>query len=150
MKSQYKLGQTYRAKNNETTKELDMKDEFSIVIQEKKENKNLILLTINSRKNYTEKTTRFYDGPDSYFEEAEINAMDLLQDEICIKEHRTGTLIYGDAILFEGNNVILEFTPIGTDLMANVQFTIRTISGELLEGFLYCSLQPKNYFLGTS
>jgi hypothetical protein len=47
-----------------------MNDEYNVVIQEKSETKNLILLTINSRKNYIEKTTRFYNGPENYYEDA--------------------------------------------------------------------------------
>jgi hypothetical protein len=147
MKSQYKLGQTFRTKDNELTRELNMNDEYNVVIQEKSETKNLTLLTINSRKNYIEKTTRFYNGPDNYYDKAEIRAMDILQDEICIKENNTGTIIYGDAKLFLGENKILTFTPIGNDLIANVQYKIETISGDLLTGFMYCTHQPKNYYL---
>ena len=147
MKSQYKLGQTFRTKDNELTRELNMNDEYNVVIQEKSETKNLILLTINSRKNYIEKTTRFYNGPENYYEDAEIRAMDILQDEICIKDNSTGTIIYGDAKMFLGENKIIQFTPIGNDLIANVQYKILTISGETITGFMYCTHKPKNYYL---
>lgn len=147
MKTEFKLGQTYGAKNNEKTTELMMNNEYTIVIQEKSETKNLILLSINSRKNIVEKTNKFYGSPDEYFEEKQIRAMDILQDEICIKDNNTGTIIYGDAKMFVGENKIIQFKPIGNDLIANVQFEIETISGERLTGFLYCTHQSKNYYL---
>ena len=147
MKSQYKLGQTYRTKDNELTRELDMNNEYNVVIQEKSETKNLIVLAINSRKKFVETTTRFYDGPDNYYEEAEIRAMDILHDEICIKDNKTGTVIYGDAIMHLGENKIIEFTPYEDDLIANVQFEIETISGERVMGYLYCTHKPKNFYL---
>jgi hypothetical protein len=147
MKTQFKLGQTYGAKNNEKTTELMMNNEYTVVIQEKSETKNLILLSINSRKNFVEKTTKFYGSPEDYFEEKQIRAMDILQDEICIKDNNTGTIIYGDAKMLVGENKIIQFKPIGNDLIANVQFEIVTISGERLTGYLYCSHQPKNFNL---
>jgi hypothetical protein len=147
MTTQYKLGQTFKPKDNEFAQQLDMMNEYAVVIQEKSAQKNLILMVINSRKNSVEKTNPFYKTPDYYFQEAEINAMDLLHDEICIKEHKTGTLIYGEAVLLKGDTCMITFKPVGADLIANVQFTIKTISGQLLDGFLYYSLQPKNYFL---
>jgi hypothetical protein len=73
--------------------------------------------------------------------------MDILLDEICIKDNNTGTIIYGDAKKFIGENKIIKFTPIGNDLIANVQYELETISGERLTGFLYCTHQPKNYYL---
>ena len=73
--------------------------------------------------------------------------MDILQDEICIKDNHTGTVIYGDAIMFEGENKVLVYEPIGGDIMANVQFQILTVSGEKLSGFLYCTHKPKNFYL---
>jgi len=147
MKTEFKLGQTYGAKNNEKTTELTMNNEYTVVIQEKSETKNLILLSINSRKNFIEKTTKFFGSPDEYFEEKQIRAMDILQDEICIKDNNTGTIIYGDAKMFVGENKIIQFKPIGNDLIANVQFEIETISGERLTGCLYCTHQPKNFYL---
>ena len=73
--------------------------------------------------------------------------MDILQDEICIKDNSTGTIIYGDAKMFLGENKIIQFTPIGNDLIANVQYKILTIRGETITGFMYCTHQPKNYYL---
>ena len=147
MKSSFKLGQTYKTKENEFTRKLAMNAAFSVVIQEKSETKNLMLLSLNDRKNYVDKTTRFYDSPDNYYEEVEIRARDLLHDEICIKENNTGTVIYGEAIIFMGENTILEFTSIGNDLIANIQYEIETIHGERLTGYLYSTHQPKNYYL---
>lgn len=50
--------------------------------------------------------------------------MDILLDEICIKDNNTGTIIYGDAKKFIGENKIIKFTPIGNELIANVQYEI--------------------------
>jgi hypothetical protein len=147
MKTQFNLGKTYGAKNNEKTAESVMNNEYAVVIQEKSETKNLILLSINSRKNFIEKTTKFYGSPDVHFEEKQIRAMDILLDEICIKDNNTGTIIYGDAKMFIGENKIIQFTPIGNDLIANVQYEIETISGERLTGFLYCTHQPKIFYI---
>lgn len=147
MKTQFNLGKTFKAKTNEKTNELGMNNEYAVVIQEKSENKNLILQTINSRKNFVEKTTQFYGSPDEYFEEKQIRAMDILLDEICIKDNASGTIIYGDAKMFLGENKIIQFTACDNDLIANVQFIIETINGFRLTGFLYCTHQPKNYYL---
>ena len=147
MKTQFNLGKTFKAKTNEKTNELGMNNEYAVVIQEKSENKNLILQTINSRKNFVETTTPFYGSPSDYFEETEIRAMDILQDEICIKDDHTGIVIYGDAIMFLGENKIIEYKPIGDDIIANVQFQILTVSGDKLTGFLYCTIKPKNFYL---
>ncbi len=147
MKTLFKLGQIYGSKINGKTSELGINHEYAIVIQEKSETKNLILLAINSRKNFVEKTTPFYGSPDEYFEQKQIRAMDILLDEICIKDNNTGIIIYGDAKMFIGENKIIQFTPIGNDLIANVQYEIETISGERLKGFLYCTHQPKNFYL---
>jgi hypothetical protein len=49
--------------------------------------------------------------------------------------------------MFMGENKIIQFTAIGNDLIANVQYEIETINGERLTGFLYCTHQPKNYYL---
>ena len=73
--------------------------------------------------------------------------MDILQDEICIKDDHTGIVIYGDAIMFLGENKIIEYKPIGDDIIANVQFQILTVSGDKLTGFLYCTIKPKNFYL---
>lgn len=147
MKTQFKIGQTYGSKTNEKTSELAMNHEYTVVIQEKSETKNLILLAINSRKNFVETTTQFNGNPEDYFEENQIRAMDIIQDEISIKDNDTGTIIYGDAKMVVGENKIVQFTAIGNDLIANVQYEIETISGERLTGFLYCTHQPKNYYL---
>jgi hypothetical protein len=147
MKTQFKLGKTYGAKDNDKTRELKIIGEYLVVIQEQSENKNLIIQTINSRKVYVEKTTQIYGNPFDYYDEVQIRAMDILLDEICIKDNTTGTIIYGDAKMFMGENKIIQFTAIGNDLIANVQYEIETISGERLTGFLYCTHQPKNYYL---
>ncbi len=147
MKTQFNFGQIYGAKNNEKTTELRMNDEYVVVIQEKSVTTNLILLAINSRKNFAEKTTKFHGSPNEYFEKKQIRAMDILMDEICIKENYTGIIIYGDAKMFVGENKIIQFTPNGNNLIANVQYEIETISGKRLTGFLYCTHQPKNFYL---
>ena len=147
MEMVFRLGQTFKAKSNEKTNELGINNEYAVVIQEKSESKNLILQTINSRKNFVETTTKSYGSPSDYFEAVNIRAMDIMYDEICIKEHNTGTIIYGDAIMFIGENKIIDYQPIGDDLIANVQFQILSISGEKLTGYLYCTHKPKNFYL---
>ena len=129
MEMEFKLGQTYKAKANEQTNELGLNNEYVVVIQEKSETKNLILQTINSRQNFVETTTPFYGSPKDYFEEAGIRAMDILHDEICNKDNNTGTVIYGDATMFTGENKIIEYKLIDDDLIANVQFQILSVSG---------------------
>ena len=147
MKTQFNLGKTYGAKDNDKTRKLKIIGEYLVVIQEQSENKNLIIQTINSRKVHVEKTTQIYGNPFDYYDEVQIRAMDILLDEICIKDNTTGTIIYGDAKMFMGENKIIQFTAIGNDLIANVQYEIETISGERLTGFLYCTHQPKNFYL---
>ena len=147
MKTQFKLGKTYGVKDNDKTRELQINGEYLVVIQEKSESKNFIIQTINSRKVYIEKTTQINGNPFDYYDEVQIRAMDILQDEICIKDNTTGTIIYGDAKMYIGENKIIEFTTIENDLIANVQYEIETVSGERLTGFLYCTHQPKNYYL---
>lgn len=147
MKTQFNLGKTYGAKENDKTRELQIIGEYLVVIQEQSESKNLIIQTINSRKVYVEKTTQIYGNPFDYYDEVQIRAMDILMDEICIKDNNTGTIIYGNAKKFIGENKIVQFIPIVNDLIADVQYEIETISGERLTGFLYCTHQPKNYYL---
>lgn len=147
MEKAFKLGQTFKANSNKLINELGMNNEYAVVIQEKSDAKNLILQTINSRKNFVEKTTPFYGSPSEYFEEVNIRPMDIMHDEICIKEHNTGTIIYGDAIMFLGENKNIDYKPIGDDLIANVQFQILSVSGDKLKGYLYCTHKPKNFYL---
>ena len=147
MKTQFNLGQTFGAKDNDKTRELQIVGEYLVVIQEQSETKNLIIQTLNSRKVYVEKTTPIYGNPFDYYDEVQIRAMDILQDEICIKDNNTGTIIYGDAKLFLGENKIIQFTAFGNDLIGNVQYEIETRSGDRLIGYLYCTHQPKNYHL---
>jgi len=147
MKTQFTLGQTYGPKDNDTTRSLQMIGEYLVVIQEKSETKNTIIQSLNSRKSTNEKTTPIYGNPFDYYEPAQIKAVAILQDEICIKDNATGTIIYGEAIMYLGENKTIQFTPLGNDLIANVQYEIITISGERLIGYLYCTHQPKNYYL---
>jgi hypothetical protein len=147
MKTQFNLGQTFGAKDNDKTRELQIIGKYHVVIQEKSETKNLIIQILNSREMYVEKTTPIYGNPFDYYDVVKIRAMDILQDEICIKDNNTGTIIFGDAKMFLGENKIIQFTPIGNDLIANVQYEIETISGDRLIGYLYCTHQPKNYYL---
>ncbi len=147
MDTEFKLGQIYRAKDDSIKRELQINDDYFVVIQEKSENKNLIVQIINSRKNNIEATTPIYGNPIDYCDEVQIRAMDILEDEICIKDNITGTIIYGDAKMYLGDNIIIKFTPIGNDLISNVQYKIETISGDRLTGFMYCTHQNKNYYL---
>ncbi len=147
MKTQFNLGQTFGAKDNDKTRQLQIIGEYLVVIQEQSENKNLILQTLNSRKVYFEKTTQIHGNPEDYYDEVQIRAMDILHDEICIKDNASGTIIYGDAKMFLGENKIIQFTACDNDLIANVQYIIETINGVRLTGFLYCTHQPKNYYL---
>ena len=68
-----------------------MNDEYNVVIQEKSETKNLILLTINSRKNYIEKTTRFYNGTENYYEDAEIHKNYFGDENACGNSYKEKT-----------------------------------------------------------
>ncbi len=147
MKSNYKLGQTYCTKRNEDIYTSHEEEYYSVVIQENSSDKNLMILAINLRENRVERTTKFRDSPDNYFEEVEIRAMDLMYDEICIRDNKTGTIIYGDVIQFLGENKIIQFMPFGNDLISNVQYEIETVEGFRLRGFLYCSHRPKNYYI---
>ena len=70
-----------------------------------------MLQTLNSRKDYIEKTTPIYCSFD-YPEAVQIRAMDILQDEICIKDNSTGTIINGDAKMFIEENKTKQFTTI--------------------------------------
>jgi hypothetical protein len=85
MKTQFKIGQTFGAKDNDKTRELQIIGKFLVVIQEQSEieSKNLILQTLNSRKSYFEKTTQIYGNPIDYYDEVQIRATDVLHDEIC-------------------------------------------------------------------
>lgn len=143
----FKLGQTYKPKDTERTREIGMNGQYMVVIQENSDDKNLILLVLNSRKNFVEKSTKLYDNPEDMYDAVEIRAMDILNDEICIKDNKSGTVIYGDAIRHLGENKVIEFKPFGNDLIANVEYEIKTISGERLVGYLYSTYQPKNFYL---
>lgn len=144
MELQFKLGQTFGTKDNEITRQFGMCGEYTVIILLDLENEKLVFLTINSRKNFVG-GPKYYGEYEDLFEEVEIRAIDLLHDEICIKDNVSGTVKYGDAIMLIGENKIIHFTPIGNDLIANVQYKIKTISGELLTGFLYCTTKPKFY-----
>ena len=50
MKTEFKLGHIYGCKDNHKNRELDMINEFYIVIQEGNDDKNLKMQAINSRK----------------------------------------------------------------------------------------------------
>ena len=147
MTSDYKLGTTYVTKDNEITKKYGMQNEFAVVVREHSANTNLLLQAINSRRCLVEKSTIFRESPSSLYAPVFIYALDLIGDEICIKDNTTGIVIYGDCKHVKGANKIIEFTSHGNDLIANVQFEIETIEGELLSGYLYCTHQPKNFYL---
>lgn len=148
MKTQFKRGQIYCSKYNPKT--IGSKGHYYVVMQEESNTQNLVLQVINSNKKFETRWTIEPLRPDIDFEEVQIRASDLLFEEITIKETLFNELVYGKAMCFLGDDEIIKFSPVGDDLISNVQFEFRSTIKLRLKGHLYFDFYDKEQFLKSA
>lgn len=144
MQSQFKLGQTYCAKNR--PKGIDSKREYYVVIQEESDTKRLALLVINSNRKYVSGAIIEPENPEIALDKVEIKASDLLNEEITIMEIDFNELVTSKAIRIIGEDEVIKFISVGDDLKANVEYEIESPSFRLM-GDLHYDFHHKEKFI---
>ena len=144
MKSQFKIGQTYCTKHKR--KGTNSMNEYYVVIEEESDTSRLALVVINSNKEYNSGTIIDPEYPEIDLEKVEIRASDLLEEEITIMEIDFNDFVTSKAIRIIGEDDIINFTKVGDDLIANVQFEIKSPSLRLM-GHLSYDFHHKEIFV---
>ena len=144
MKSQFKLGQTYCSIHR--PKGINRNGEYYVVIQEESYTKRLALLVINSNKDYISGAIIEPEAPEEQLEKVEIRASDLMNEEITIMEIDFNELVTSKVIKIIGEDRVIQFTSIGDDLKANVEYEIESPSFRLM-GWLYYDFHNKEKFV---
>jgi hypothetical protein len=144
MNTQFKLGQTYCSKHRR--KGINSNGEYFVVIQEESDSKRLALLVINSNRDYISGSIIEPEYPEIDLEKVAIKASDLLEEEITVFEVDFNDFVTSKAIRIIGNDEIINFTKVGDDLVANVQFEIKSPSFRLM-GHLSYDFHHKEKFV---
>jgi hypothetical protein len=146
MKTTFKLGQIVKSKHHERINK-NGKKAYYLVIQEEDDERQLVIQQINALKGVVSGTAYTPVAPDDDLEQIEINASDLVNEEITIKETLFNEIVVGRAKHYLGDNEIIRFTPVGADLISNVEFEYHSTIKHRCKGPLYYEMHHKEMFL---
>lgn len=118
-----------------------------MVIQEEDDERQLVIQQINALKGVVSGTAYTPVTPNDDLEPIEINASDLVNEEITIKETLFNENVVGRAKHYLGDNEIVQFTSVGADLISNVEFEYHSNIEHRCKGPLYYEMHHREQFL---
>lgn len=144
MKSNFKLGQILC--ESCSLKRPANQRYYYVVIQEETNDKYLVIQAINSNSLYVSGASLNPSHPEEDLVVTELKASYLLNQEITILDSFFNEPIVADSIGYEGNDKIIEFTPVNDYLIGNVYYEIKSKKNSTFTGYLYCDFYRKEKF----
>jgi hypothetical protein len=120
---------------------------YYVVIQEETNDKYLVIQAINTNSLYVSGTSINPSHPEEDLVLTELKASYLLNQEITVVDSFFNEPIVADAIVYEGNDKIIKFTPVDDDLIGNVFYEIKSKKNSTFSGYLYCEFYRKEKFV---
>lgn len=145
MKNKFKLGQILCGKSNKKNNLLQR--DYFVVIQEESIDKYLVIQPINSNPQYISGTSINPSHPYEDLEVTDLKASSLLHKNITIMDYYYEEILISEAIGFEGNDRLVEFTSLNDDLIGNVIYEIKSPNNLLLSGQLFFKFHHKEKFI---
>jgi len=144
MKRKIKLGKILCEKKN-LEKPPNQRNYF-VVIQEETEDRYLVIQPINTNTKYISGTSINPFYPEQDLTETKLKASYLINQEITVMESNFKEPVTSVAIAFEGQDRLIEFTAINSDLIGNVYFEINSPKNTTMSGFLFYDFHHKEKF----
>lgn len=114
-------------------------DAYFVVIQEESEHHDLVLQAINTTRYFPTGTTLVPESAED-FTPIELNAHDLINQEVTVKEHLFNDVVTSKAVYLVGENKKIQFHKKETYLLSNVQYDFDSNIKHKLIGNLYINL----------
>lgn len=145
MESEFKLGQIVKSRYFKRMNKRE-KEAYYVVIQQEDEERQLVIQQINAQRGVVPGTAYTPIFLDDDLEHIEIRASDLINEVITIKETLFNEIVVGKAEHYFGDNEIIRFTSVGTDLISNVEFEYHSTIEHRCKGPMYYEMHHKKCF----